>query len=98
MRTEDMIVDEHGNVHAPSHELRCCWHAWKVIGPHELRVFLPADHCTDMCGVIHVAKSLMPEVSLIWTVAGEMLDTFYERRGEKWRAVLEGKSSEWCEC
>jgi len=48
--------------------------------------------CCDMAGCIALFSRIDPNVQHIQTVAGSSLDTAYQRKGEKWRALRKGNS------
>lgn len=75
----------------PSHEshnkiLQCCWQSFHVVGPGKLAIALPDGNCTDMGGAIRIAKTLMPDVSVIYTISGGEPDTMYCKEGKDWKA------------
>jgi hypothetical protein len=46
--------------------------------------YLPKGECVDMNGAISVAKKMMPNVQIIWTYAGNEMDTIYWIKNGEW--------------
>jgi len=44
------------------------------------------DHCADMAGAIALFQRIDPNVQTIKTIAGDVPDTAYRRRGAAWVA------------
>lgn len=69
--------------------LRCHWRHLEALSDTHLRVYLPPHGCTDMGGVIRLARAIMPKVQRIETYGGETLDTVYIRQARgQWVADL----------
>lgn len=52
-----------------------------------LHVFMPEHSCTDMDGVIALAKAIDPQVLFVATYAGTTGDTSYVYEAGEWKAV-----------
>jgi hypothetical protein len=69
-------------------KLQCHFESWTVLSDNQLVLELQPDNCTDMRGVIAVAKALMPKVRTLQVFEGGVLDMVYSRAcdGKTWHA------------
>jgi hypothetical protein len=72
--------------HARNANLQCCWRSWEVVKNTTLRLNLPKYNIPDMSGTIQIAEVLMPDVCEIRVYCASVLDSWYIKENEEWKA------------
>ena len=75
-----------------SQDLVCEWTRIEPLSDYAIAIYLPMTHCVDMNGAVKLSESIMPQVEMIVTVSGFMLDTVYMLDKGEWYSLLGGGS------